>query len=303
MSSSKRLLSDVYKTHTLFLLLALALFLGNCNAQTSPICDRPSSPCGNIPIRHPFRLKGDPENCGIKKYELECKRNRLVLYLFHSAKYYVHAINYNNYTIRVVDAGLQRGNCSSRPLYSISYDDLYDNFLYGGTYSFNYLEVPIAGRYYPSIPYDIAEALWLTKVKQTFPSRISTVNWSMGLSFTGCPFSVNNAKDEAIAPLGLSIQAMSLATNTAIHCCPSTPFHVRRVEISYKELLKEKYRSSEANVDNLERLGCLVLHEVDVKEMRNHPILNQMKFDVVVYNFPHAGHFYGYTETDEELIQ
>ncbi|KAG5545847.1 hypothetical protein RHGRI_018113 [Rhododendron griersonianum] len=70
-----------------------------------------------------------------------------------------------------------------------------------------------------------------------------------------------------------------------------------------QELLKEKYRSSEANVDNLERLGCLVLHEVDVKEMRNHPILNQMKFDVVVYNFPHAGHFYGYTETDEELIQ
>ncbi|KAE9452172.1 hypothetical protein C3L33_15930, partial [Rhododendron williamsianum] len=120
--SSRRLFSDVYKTHN-FLLLVVALFLGNCHAQTSPSCARPSSsPCGNnnILIRYPFRVKGDPENCGNKNYELDCDNNRFVLKLFASGKYYVHAIDYDAYTIRLVDVGLQQGNCSSLPLHSLS---------------------------------------------------------------------------------------------------------------------------------------------------------------------------------------
>ncbi|XP_058217583.1 uncharacterized protein LOC131328686 [Rhododendron vialii] len=37
--------------------------------------------------------------------------------------------------------------------------------------------------------------------------------------------------------------------------------------------------------------------------MSCHHTLKHMKFDVVVFNFPHAGHFYGYCEKDEELIE
>ncbi|KAH7840060.1 hypothetical protein Vadar_012192 [Vaccinium darrowii] len=113
--SSRMLFSDVYKIHNLLLLVAL--FWGNCHAKTSPNC---VSYCGNIDIRHPFRVKGDPENCGNKKYELDCEHNRPVLHLFASGKYYVHEINYDDYSIRLVDVGLQQGNCSSLPLYSLS---------------------------------------------------------------------------------------------------------------------------------------------------------------------------------------
>ena len=54
---------------------------------------------------------------------------------------------------------------------------------------------------------------------------------------------------------------------------------------------------------DLKRLGCLVLHEVDVYEMSLHPKLKHMKFDAIVFNFPHAGHFIGLRESDAELIE
>ncbi|KAL7000657.1 hypothetical protein U1Q18_001810 [Sarracenia purpurea var. burkii] len=111
--SSRRLL--------LFAVLIVTLFSLNCHAKTGDRhCD---SSCGNIPnISYPFRLKSDPENYGYKDYELACDHNRLVLE-FQSAKFYVLAINYNNYTIRLVDVGIQRGNCSSLPLCPLTYDN------------------------------------------------------------------------------------------------------------------------------------------------------------------------------------
>ncbi|XP_068344458.1 LEAF RUST 10 DISEASE-RESISTANCEUS RECEPTOR-LIKE PROTEIN KINASE-like 2.4 [Pyrus communis] len=79
-----------------------------------------TSTCGNIPnISYPFRLKHDPGNCGDQRYNLSCENNRTVLYLC-SGKYYVQAINYDNYTIRVVDANLREGDCSSLPHYSLA---------------------------------------------------------------------------------------------------------------------------------------------------------------------------------------
>ncbi|XP_057950444.1 LEAF RUST 10 DISEASE-RESISTANCE LOCUS RECEPTOR-LIKE PROTEIN KINASE-like 1.2 [Malania oleifera] len=96
---------------------------------------RPSS-CGNIPnISYPFRLKGDPPNCGNHSYELSCevRNNRTVLVLhLYSGEFYVQEINYSSYSMRVVDPGvLNPQNCSnSSPLYSLSnsnfsYDDPY----------------------------------------------------------------------------------------------------------------------------------------------------------------------------------
>ncbi|PON96844.1 hypothetical protein TorRG33x02_072230, partial [Trema orientale] len=54
-----------------------------------------------------------------KSYVLSCENNLTVWYLF-PVKYHVEAIHYNNQTIRVVDPGVQKGNCSSLPLYSLT---------------------------------------------------------------------------------------------------------------------------------------------------------------------------------------
>lgn len=64
-----------------------------------------------------------------------------------------------------------------------------------------------------------------------------------------------------------------------------------------------KHWSSRAHLEELERLGCLVLHEVDVYNMNMHPTLKHMKFDVIIFNFPHAGHFDWLRERDNDLIQ
>ncbi|KAF7830697.1 LEAF RUST 10 DISEASE-RESISTANCE LOCUS RECEPTOR-LIKE PROTEIN KINASE-like 2.1 [Senna tora] len=79
-----------------------------------------ASGCGNFTnIKHPFRLGNDPPNCGKPKYELACENNVTLLYLF-SGKYRVLGINYHNYTIRIVDAGVQQPNCSSLPRYFLT---------------------------------------------------------------------------------------------------------------------------------------------------------------------------------------
>ncbi|CAJ2674598.1 unnamed protein product [Trifolium pratense] len=80
----------------------------------------PISSCGKITnIRHPFRLKNDPSACGNPKYELSCENNVTTLTLF-SGKYYVKSINYEDYTVQVVDPGIEEGNCSSIPSYFLS---------------------------------------------------------------------------------------------------------------------------------------------------------------------------------------
>lgn len=96
----------------------LGLFMITCTAKQHQYC-APSS-CGKVTdISYPFRLKQDPHECGDRRYELDCVNNVLVLYL-NSAEYHVEAINYINYTIRLVDPGIQEGNCSSMPRYFLS---------------------------------------------------------------------------------------------------------------------------------------------------------------------------------------
>ena len=102
--------------------VALTVFhtflLAICSVNGNQTC-RPSS-CGEIQnISNPFRLKGDPSGCGDPDYELVCENNRTMVNLEHG-KYYVADINYVNYTIRVVDPGVEKGNCFSAPLYSLT---------------------------------------------------------------------------------------------------------------------------------------------------------------------------------------
>ncbi|XP_021830980.1 putative RING-H2 finger protein ATL21A [Prunus avium] len=76
--------------------------------------------CGNINISSPFYLNGDLQNCGNNTFELYCEENVTVICLY-SGKYYVKAINYSDWTIRVVDAGVQKkDNYFSNPLYSLT---------------------------------------------------------------------------------------------------------------------------------------------------------------------------------------
>jgi len=108
-----------------------------CDAANSNINKTcPPSSCGKISnIKYPFRLKNDPATCGDPRYELSCEKNITTLKLL-SGKYYVKSINYNNYTIQLVDPGIKEGDCSSIPR----------NFLtssnFTSSYNYNYHEDP-----------------------------------------------------------------------------------------------------------------------------------------------------------------
>ncbi|XVF03579.1 hypothetical protein REPUB_Repub05bG0005500 [Reevesia pubescens] len=53
--------------------------------------------------------------------------------------------------------------------------------------------------------------------------------------------------------------------------------------------LFRNYKNAMANIDELRTRGCMVLHGVDATEMANNCSLPGLKFDRVIYNFPHAG--------------
>ncbi|XP_021629071.1 rust resistance kinase Lr10 isoform X2 [Manihot esculenta] len=106
----------------------LLLLLQICHAKNDPCA--PSS-CGNIlNISYPFRLQTDPKHCGDRRYSLSCEKNSTVLHLFPGKFYYVQAINYNNYTIRLLDPGVVKDDCSSMPRFPLTRP----NFPDGGPY-------------------------------------------------------------------------------------------------------------------------------------------------------------------------
>ncbi|KAF5958980.1 hypothetical protein HYC85_000189 [Camellia sinensis] len=90
------------------------------------------SSCGDIHnITFPFQLQSDTQICGgvNNNFTLSCDNNRTILSL-SSAKYYVHSINYDNSTIRLIDIGIQTNNnnntnvCSSFPNHSLTPSNL-----------------------------------------------------------------------------------------------------------------------------------------------------------------------------------
>ncbi|KAI6678066.1 hypothetical protein NL676_038862, partial [Syzygium grande] len=122
--------STVFMYRVLLLTLHVLLLGTRCGAKKNHLC--PASSCGEIRnISYPFRLKGDPKGCGYPQYELACENNRTILYLY-TGRYYVKSIDYNYYYdedyfngyITVADDGLQKGNCSSLPHYSLASSDL-----------------------------------------------------------------------------------------------------------------------------------------------------------------------------------
>nr|GMD58546.1 LEAF RUST 10 DISEASE-RESISTANCE LOCUS RECEPTOR-LIKE PROTEIN KINASE-like 2.4 [Ipomoea batatas] len=106
------------KHHVIAFLICVLVIQFPCHSNSRQYCN-PSS-CGSIHnISSPFRLNTDPENCGNPNYQLTCEQNRTVLTL-KSQKYYVQSINYNNFTIRLVDPGVQDNNLCSFPRYALA---------------------------------------------------------------------------------------------------------------------------------------------------------------------------------------
>ncbi|XP_048330098.2 rust resistance kinase Lr10-like [Ziziphus jujuba] len=139
----------------------------------------PASSCGNIPnISYPFRLQTDPPNCGKKGYELSCENNNstTILYLY-SGKYHVHAINYDNYTIRLADVNIDKANCSLVPPYSL----FKYNFSYGDPY--------LIRMNTDSESYSLSEAITFVKCEHPVKSPLyiptdPCINWSGAASAT-----------------------------------------------------------------------------------------------------------------------
>ncbi|KAJ4953516.1 hypothetical protein NE237_030348 [Protea cynaroides] len=55
--------------------------------------------------------------------------------------------------------------------------------------------------------------------------------------------------------------------------------------------LKKNYGNAMSNINGLKNRGCVVLHGVDARIMSRHVFLKGMKFDRIIFNFPHAGFF------------
>ncbi|CAJ2674397.1 unnamed protein product [Trifolium pratense] len=80
-----------------------------------------SRKCGVHNISYPFRLKDSPKKCGDKRYTLSCEDNNQLILYYESGKYYVQSINYNNFTIRLLDFNLAAyKNNSELPPYDYS---------------------------------------------------------------------------------------------------------------------------------------------------------------------------------------
>ncbi|KAL6201841.1 hypothetical protein ACLB2K_025553 [Fragaria x ananassa] len=58
---------------------------------------------------------------------------------------------------------------------------------------------------------------------------------------------------------------------------------------SRESVLAKYSNAAPRNLTELEDMGCVILHEVDVHTMSQHPLLLDQLFDRIVFNFPHAG--------------
>ncbi|BFG34832.1 hypothetical protein CerSpe_211060 [Prunus speciosa] len=235
------LLSAAYRAlllhHHLLLLLLLLLVPSSCSqtasnnitANKAHDCTRS---CGNINISSPFRLKGDSKHCGNKSFELSCeaKGNGTAVLYFLSGKYYVQAINYNNATIRLVDAGVHKikDNYFSHPLYSLTRF----NFSYSG----------YAGPYYYIRSYDYPTALSMSII---FLSCENPMNPSDLIVETApCISGVNNYSYFIKFPAGVGYLNGPRSYNLGDSCkitlmvmvSPSTEEHMTSCKGIYNEI-------------------------------------------------------------------
>lgn len=76
-----------------------------------------------------------------------------------------------------------------------------------------------------------------------------------------------------------------------------------RVFFFFEGTVLVRHVASSVHLRELKERGCQVLHGVDVHTMSTHISLINKKFDIIIFNFPHAGHLHFYRETDIEMIR
>lgn len=75
----------------------------------------PDFSCGDLGnISNPFRRPGDPEECGVKAYELVCSNGKATIRI-NTGTYFVTSIDYTNRSFWVVDANLDMHNSCPLP--------------------------------------------------------------------------------------------------------------------------------------------------------------------------------------------
>ena len=112
MKSSTPVSFSITTVSPLLLLLLLLTTAELCSSQRNKSC--PRSSCGDLSIRSPFRLRGDPPDCGEPQLELVCEGKDAVLYR-DSDKYYVTEISYKRRLCRLLYAGFVTGTCRLPP--------------------------------------------------------------------------------------------------------------------------------------------------------------------------------------------
>ncbi|CAD5185926.1 unnamed protein product [Musa acuminata subsp. malaccensis] len=133
MKSSTPVSFSITTVSPLLLLLLLLTTAELCSSQRNKSC-HPS--CGDLSIRYPFRLRGDPPECGERELELVCEGKDAVLYL-DSDKYYVTEISYKRRRCRLLYAGFVTGTCRLPPrvLSSvIDFRDFLSSFIFYETF-------------------------------------------------------------------------------------------------------------------------------------------------------------------------
>ncbi|XP_073064245.1 LEAF RUST 10 DISEASE-RESISTANCEUS RECEPTOR-LIKE PROTEIN KINASE-like 2.1 [Primulina eburnea] len=129
-----------------YLLILTCLIQTPSYAQQHLISNSSCNPsaCGNIPISYPFRLKDDPKYCGHhnRSYELSCENNTTASVYIDQYKYHVRAINYLNYTIRVVDPSIKNNDSCSFPTYSPKWEELVSYYKLMNSYNVYYSPYP-----------------------------------------------------------------------------------------------------------------------------------------------------------------
>ncbi|XP_040361680.1 uncharacterized protein At4g26485-like [Rosa chinensis] len=70
-----------------------------------------------------------------------------------------------------------------------------------------------------------------------------------------------------------------------------------------KGSLMTNYSKAMTNLLELEGRECKIFHKVDARVMRYHPYLLFMRFDRIIYNFPHAGYMNGSSSSERNATQ
>ncbi|KAI3935703.1 hypothetical protein MKW98_022711 [Papaver atlanticum] len=133
---------------TPFLLYFVVLLIVPSSSTSSSLSSSSSTvfSCGALNIKCPFTLEGRPRNCpngcssrfgrlmkplscGYSPAEriLSCENNKTILN-YSSKKFYVIDINYEDRSIRLIDPGLERDNCSSMPQHSLPDTSYFKNY-------------------------------------------------------------------------------------------------------------------------------------------------------------------------------